>query len=260
VQDYFDYCVWATSHLECLQLIDGVKKMKLSKKDLTSLPIIVLVAANVLPLYGVCFLGWNAFHIVLLYWAENLAIGFYNVLKIAAARVEHPVLHLSKLFFIPFFIVHYGGFMAVHGFFVLALAKQAEGQSFAGPSLGKETWPCFFVFIQMLINVIRHIFSIIPSQMKLAILALFISHGFSFVYNYLLKGEYVTARPSELMNKPYSRVVVLHIAIIAGGFFVMALGSPLPLLIVIVIGKIILDIKMHLREHKKAKAASPETA
>jgi len=46
---------------------------------------------------------------------------------------------------------------------------------------------------------------------------------------------------------------VLHIAIIAGGFFVMALGSPVPLLIVIVIGKIMLDIKMHLREHRKAK-------
>jgi hypothetical protein len=34
----------------------------------------------------------------------------------------------------------------------------------------------------------------------------------------------------------------------------MTIGSPVPLLIVIVIGKIILDIKMHLREHKKAKA------
>lgn len=228
--------------------------MKLSRKDLTSIPVIALVAANMLPLWGVCFLKWNAFYIILLYWSENLAIGFYNILKIAAAKVEHPAEHLGKLFLIPFFVVHYGGFMAVHGFFVLALAQKAEGPSASSPSIGGESWPCFFVFIQLLINVIRHIFLIIPPQMKLAILALFISHGVSFVYNYLLKGEYATAKPKELMGKPYSRVVVLHIALIAGGFLVMVIGSPVALLIVLVIGKMILDVKMHLREHEKARA------
>ncbi len=206
-----------------------------------------------LPLWGVCFLKWDAFYIILLYWSENLAIGFYNILKIAAAKVEHPIEHLGKLFLIPFFVIHYSGFMAVHGFFVLAFAKIAEGPSVASPSIGGKSWPCVFVFVQLLINVIRQMFLIIPSQMKLAILALFISHGVSFVYNYLLKGEYATAKPGELMNKPYSRVVVLHIALLAGGFLVLTIGSPVPLLIVLVIGKIILDVKMHLREHRKAK-------
>ncbi len=234
--------------------------MKLSKKDLTSIPVIVLVAANALPLYGVCFLGWDVFYIVLLYWSENLAVGFYNILKIATAKVNHPIEHLGKLFLIPFFTVHYGGFMAVHGFFVLAFAKASEGSSPEVSSIGKESWPCFFVFLQLLINVVRHMFSIIPTQMKLAILALFISHGVSFVYNYLLKGEYATAKPGELMGKPYARVVVLHIAILAGGFLTMVIGSPAALLFVLVIGKIILDIKMHLREHKKTKTASPEPA
>lgn len=212
------------------------------------------MAANMLPLWGVCFLKWDAFYIILLYWSENLAIGFYNILKIAAAKVEHPVEHLGKLFLIPFFVVHYGGFMAVHGFFVLAFAKMAEGPSVASPPIGGKPWPCFFVFLQLLINVIRQMLLIIPPQMKLAILALFISHGVSFVYNYLLKGEYATAKPGELMGKPYSRVVVLHIALLAGGFLVLTIGSPVPLLIVLVIGKTILDVKMHLREHRKAKS------
>jgi len=234
--------------------------MKLSKKDLTNIPVIVLVAANVLPLYGVCFLGWNAFHIILLYWSENLAIGFYNILKIAAAKVEHPVMHLGKLFLIPFFTVHYGGFMAVHGFFVLTFSKMAEGPNVEVASIGGKAWPCFFVFLQMLINVIRHMYSIIPPQMKVAILALFISHGVSFVYNYLLKGECATAKPKELMGKPYARVFVMHIAIIAGGFLTMILGSPVGMLIVLVIGKILLDIKLHLREHKKAKIPEPKPA
>ena len=234
--------------------------MKLSKKDLTNIPVIVLIAANLIPLWGVSFLGRDALHIVLLYWSENLSIGFYNILKIATAKVEHPVMHLGKLFLIPFFTVHYGGFMAVHGFFVLALSKMAEGPDIQVASIGGKEWPCFFVFIQLLINVIRQMYAIIPQQMKLAILALFFSHGVSFVYNYLLKGEYTTAKPKELMGKPYARIVIMHIAIIAGGFLTMMLGSPVGLLVVLVIGKILLDIKLHLREHKKAKTPAPEPA
>jgi hypothetical protein len=226
--------------------------MKLSKKDLTDIPLLALVAANLLPLWGVCFLKWDAFHIIVLYWSENLAIGFYNVLKIAAAKVSHPVENLAKLFLIPFFIVHYGGFMAVHGFFVLAFAQKTQ-QASSVPSIGGHSWPCFLVFVQLLINVIRQMFSAIPSQMRYAVLALFVSHGVSFVHNYLLKGEYKTAKPGVLMGQPYARVVVLHIALLAGGFLTMALRSPVPLLFVLVVGKIILDIKLHLRERQKAK-------
>src|SRR4030043_189082 len=171
--------------------------MKLSKKDLTNIPLLTLVAANILPLWGVCFLKWDAFHIIVLYWSENLAIGFYNVLKIAMAKVRYPVERFTKFFFIPFFIIHYGGFMAVHGFFVLAFAQKTQlGPSV--PSIGGHSWPCFLVFIQLLINVIRQMFSTIPSQMKFAVLALFVSHGVSFVNNYLLKGEYLTAKQQQL--------------------------------------------------------------
>jgi hypothetical protein len=117
-----------------------------------------------------------------------------------------------------------------------------------------EPWPCFFVFLQMLVNVVRQMYSVIPSQMKIAILALFISHGISFVYNYLLKREFVNANPGKLMSSPYSRVVVMHIAILAGGFLVMAVGSPAVLLIALVGLKTIFDVNLHNRTHRKAKA------
>ena len=223
--------------------------MKLSKKEWLDIPVIALLAANTIPLWGVLFLGWDAFFIVLLYWAENLVVGFYNILKIVFAAVPHPLGHLSKLFLIPFFTIHYGGFMAVHGFFILMIFSKSEG-----PPMGGESWPCFFVFLQMLINVAGQMYSIIPSQMKIAVLALFISHGISFVYNYLLKREFVNANPGKLMSSPYSRVVVMHIAILAGGFIVMAIGSPAVLLIALVGLKTILDVKLHLHGHKKAKS------
>jgi len=223
--------------------------MKLSKKDLLDIPVISLIAANAIPVWGVLFLGWDAFYIVLLYWTENLVIGFYNVLKMVFAAVPHPAAHLGKLFLVPFFIVHYGGFTAVHGFFVLALFHKGQG-----PPVGGMDWPCFLVFVQMLFNVAKYMYSVIPPQVRLAVLALFISHGVSFVQNYLLKREYATTRPEKLMGGPYGRVVVMHTTILAGGFLTMAIGSPASLLVVLVVLKTILDVSLHNREHKKAIA------
>ena len=224
--------------------------MKLFKKDWFDISVIALLAANVVPLFGVLFLDWDAFFIVLLYWSENLIIGFYNILKIALAAVPHPAAHLGKFFLIPFFTVHYGGFTAVHGIFVLAIFKK----NIDGNIMEGKAWPCFFVFVQMLLNVAEQLYSIIPLQMKFAILALFLSHGISFVYNYLFKGEYATAKPQQLMGAPYGRVVVMHIAVLGGGFLTMAMGSPAALLLLLVVLKTIVDINLHLRGHKKAQS------
>ncbi len=184
-----------------------------------------------------------------LYRAAVLAVGFYNVLKMAFAKVRHPIEQLGKLFLIPFFMIHYGGFTAIHGFFALAIFSKGEQQ---GPPLGGESWPCFFVFLQMLFNIVKHIMLTIPPAVRLGVLSLFASHGVSFVYNYFIKGEYAHAKPQKLMGQPYARVVVMHITILAGGFLLMALGSPIALLLVLIVLKTAIDVKFHLREHKKA--------
>jgi hypothetical protein len=213
-----------------------------------NIPVLALLAANVIPLVGVLFLKWSAFYIVLLYWAENLAVGFYNVLKMAFVKVKHPAEHLGKLFMIPFFIIHYGGFTAIHGFFVLAIFKQVDSE----PINPQHAWPCVFIFVQLLYNVVKHIMLIIPPAVRLGVLSLFASHGVSFVYNYILKGEYTRTNVRNLMGQPYSRVIVMHITILGGGFLSMALGSPEALLLILVLLKTAIDVKFHLREHKKA--------
>ena len=225
--------------------------MQLKNKYLPNIPLITLIAANIIPLWGVVFLGWDAFYIVLLYWSENIAVGFYNILKIAFAKVSDPVEHLRKLFMIPFFTIHYGGFCGVHGIFVLALFGKEGGSFMKGTD-----WPCFFVFVQMLLNVIRHAYSIMPTAVRYAMGALFASHGISFVYNYLIKGEYATAKPNQLMGSPYGRVVVMHLAVLFGAFLTMALGSPVGILIILVGIKTYLDVVFHLRQHKKHQAKS----
>ncbi|MHC4394038.1 MAG: DUF6498-containing protein [Planctomycetota bacterium] len=223
--------------------------MQSARRYLTNIPLVSLVLANSLPLAGVLFLGWDAFYIVLLYWAENLVIGFYNVLKMACVKVSHPIAHIGKIFPIAFFIFHYGGFTGVHGLFVLAVFKKDVGMP-----MGEHTWPCFLVFVQLLLNVIKQAYSIITPNMKIALLALFLSHGVAFVHNYLLKGEFARTSTNALMSQPYSRVVVMHIAILAGSFFSLSLGSPISLLVILVILKAVIDVKMYLRQRRKTKA------
>ncbi|MHC4155537.1 MAG: DUF6498-containing protein [Planctomycetota bacterium] len=209
--------------------------MKSAKEYLSNVPLIALLVANVVPVAGVLFLGWDAFYIVL-----------FTILKMACVNVPHPAAHLGKLFAIPFFMVHYGGFTAVHGLLVLGIFKKgSEGLG------GGADWPCFLVFVQMLFNVIREAYSIMPPHMRLAMAALFASHGISFVYNYLIKGEYAVSNVNALMAEPYGRVVVMHIAIFAGGFFAMSLGSPVALLLALVVLKTVVDVKLHQREHQK---------
>jgi hypothetical protein len=138
--------------------------MELDQRHLSNVPLLALVAANAVPVVGVLFFGWDGFYLVLLYWAENVIIGFYNVLKMACAKAPSPRKHLDKLFAIPFFIFHYGAFCGVHGVFILAMFKKETGNLWEG-----HAWPCFLFFVQLLLAMIIQVFSIIPLNMKFAI-------------------------------------------------------------------------------------------
>jgi len=205
--------------------------MKLSKKDFLDKSVIALLAANTMPLFGVLFLDWDVFSIVLLYWSENLAIGFFNILKMVHIPVSKTDVHI-KNFIIPFFAIHYGGFTAGHGLLVFFIFYKFSG------CLWEEA-------IRLL-------------EMTIAVLALFISHGISFVYNYLHKREFTSANLFKLMFSPYGRVVVMHIAILGGGILIMTINSPAAFLLVFVVLKTFLDLTLHLRSHKKAQTNIPK--
>jgi hypothetical protein len=222
-----------------------------------TLSIAALTLANLVPLLGVVWLGWDAAAIVLLYWTENLVIGGYNILKMIVLKPKDPVEHLGKLFYIPFFCVHYGGFCAVHGFFLLTFFHLGGGSVLP---FSDQWWPGPLVFVQLLVSVVTRLWESRPEGMEWPVLMLVVSHGVSFVQNYLLGGEYKALTPSKLMSQPYKRIVITHVAIIAGGLPVMALGSPAPLLVVLIAIKIGMDIWMHNRSHRAATGKATEEA
>lgn len=253
-------------------------KIQLSEIERHRWSVASLVAANVLPLVGVVALGWRAFDVVFLYWFENVVIGAINVLKmltcwpdpdqlqdniasrlplgdekstnvsqedIAKFMGKHGgwgqgAMQASKLFFVPFFTFHYGLFCAVHGVFVCVLL----GGFAAGGDLDSP------------LSIARD--ATANAGFLLAALGLAASHLVSYFTNFLGRGEYRRTAPPLLMMQPYPRVVVLHVAIVLSGFLMIALGSPIALLVLLVIGKTWLDLALHLREHEQAEGDHEE--
>jgi hypothetical protein len=198
------------------------------------LALFLLLGANLLPIFGAVFLGWDATHALLIYWSENLVVGFYALLRMAAAPGPWPL----KMFMMPFFTFHFGIFTIVHGVFVLLLTRGFEVMEGAGP----DPWGPLGLALEVA---------------PWAVLALFVSHGYSFFANYYLGGERAGTTVMKEMSRPYSRVMVMHFSILASFFLVMAaqplfaspyLARVVPLFVLVAI-KLAVDAKFHLNSH-----------
>lgn len=183
-----------------------------------------LILANIVPLIGVIFFGWDVFQLILLYWSETVIIGLYNILKIIKTA------KWIGLFLVPFFIIHFGGFSAGHLFFILLLFNP-EG------TVRSSTIPNAEILLPIVIPLI------IP------IIGFFISHGISFINNFIKNKEYKKLANTDLMSAPYKRIVIMHITIVFGGFLTLLFSQQLAFLILFVILKTILDVKSHKKEH-----------
>ena len=216
------------------------------------LPQLALLLANLLPLFGVLWFGWDVGSIVVLYWAENLIVGAFTVLKMLTAGGLHALLRIA------FFCLHYGGFCAIHGLFVLKLTGFAHIEQ-AGSAA--STWPGPLVIVEKFIALAQQILAAAPEQFLWASLALLISHGASFLLLFMGQQEFRHTTVNKLMTAPYKRIALLHMAVIAGGFLVKELGSPLGLLLALVALKTGMDIMLHIRSHREStpvgQTASP---
>lgn len=203
--------------------------------------LLALVVANLWPLAGVVLLGWTTFSVLLLFWLENVIVGLFNVGRLWMAGGPGPGGTAAKFFVVPFFIVHYGMFTAIHGLFVIAVfGGQQEDLAFSAATVARMA---------------------LASGVVPAALALAASHGYSFVVNYLGSGEFRSATLQRLMFQPYTRVMILHVVIIFGGFLIVSLGQPTAALALLVVLKIALDGAAHVRERRRLQpAASPAAA
>jgi hypothetical protein len=210
-----------------------LEKLRINPSELLLPSVLFLILANLVPIFGVFILHWQVFPILLLFWMENVMVGLFNALKMLLATPTVPSIWIAKLFIIPFFCLHYGLFTLAHGVFVFGF--------FGGYFSELDSFP----------NANSVSQGIADFQLGWAVLALFLSHIVSFAINYVGKGEYKQAKLMELMFQPYSRVAILHITIVIGAFLVMLANAPTYVLVILILLKIFIDVKTHLREHKK---------
>jgi len=195
---------------------------------LASASTLVLIVANLVPVAGSVFLGWDLSDVMVLYWAESAVVGFFNVCKIIVIG------RWAALFFAPFFVGHFGGFMAVHFLFIYTLFIEP---SLAGGSSSGDLAEVALLF----------------ATLWPALAALFISHAFSFFSNFIGRREYRGRTVNDQMSEPYGRIIFMQLVLIFGGGLTMVLGSPVPVLLIMIALKIFFDIKAHLKQHSGAK-------
>ncbi len=232
--------------------------------------IAVLIAFNLVPLVGVLVGRWTVATLLVLYWVENGIVGILNVPKILLA--DGPVTagttdplgrsigstRISPAMRVPiagFFVIHYGIFWLVDGVFVWTLPAffAARPELGAGalpgldpnalPGLGATGFPA-----------LASAASVDGSAVLWGSIGLAISHGLSFVVNYLGRGEYRKVSATQQMGRPYGRLVILHLAILFGAFISLTIGSPIGALLVLVVLKTAIDVALHRREHASLAA------
>lgn len=198
--------------------------MKLRKLTLSDY---FLILVNLIPVYGVWYEGWNAAQVFLVYCLETVIIGVINVIKMACVTLfvkprdvwenKGSSTTVSGLFFIIFFIVHFGFFVFI------------QTQIFFGVSgIIKD-------------SSIFSSYSKIPAVLGhdgLLLLLIFITYyTLNTLYNFFLSGEYKIISMGTLMFQPYGRIFVQQFVVIIGSMF-LALGFTDIFILILVIVKI----------------------
>lgn len=214
----------------------NIVKGNIFSQDIPYIPQVSMLIANFVPLFGVIFFNWQVSSLLTLYWAESGVIGFYTVLKMMRSERKsvhdkmneeelknkklegHNILVKSLISF--FFICHFGLFMFVHGIFLLAFFSDFE-------SFGQVSF----------------------SGVIVALFCLLVSHGISFYENYLKNEEYKKYSLKKLMGLPYYRIFVMHVIVISTGFIAVVMDQRIWSLLLLIVFKILFDLKAHIKEH-----------
>jgi len=182
-----------------------------------------IVAGNLLPLLGIFYLGWDATTLVILYWAETAIVGLWLVIRLALASPDllAPTMPLiggrpdagSSLGLSLFILVHAGFFMGIHMFMLSGIAPGEWTRHLASPA----------AFV---------LGFIVQTGLWIPLLGLFIARGVATLH------EIRAANPvTHLIAGFYARIVVMQFVIVLGGMVALLAGSPLVLLVLIVLLK-----------------------
>ena len=201
-------------------------KKKLSKSDF------FLISANLLPVVGVFAWNWSPYEVFMVYALETIIVGLFTLLKMAIVTAIRKTdiwyngnsrTTQSGFFFMLFFLVHYGLFVAIQtGLFirVSGIGRQHHAGFFDfflhwPQYLGKDAWYMLTGFL--------------------------ISYCFHLIWNFLRTGQYKTISMMHLMFQPYGRIFIQQVTVILGSIF-LSFGAGKIFILVFAFVKIFFEV------------------
>ena len=187
----------------------------------------VLILANIVPIIGVLCFDWEPMDVIFIYWLETLFIGFFNIIKMIFVPEKYIIYKFISISFFIFIFTLFQGFQGIFIFKAIpGLIEKLTGE-----------------YIEIsIIGLAEYLF--------LPALALFLSHLFSLIWNFSLKKEYKKSDMSILMVQPIPRVFFQQCIAVFGCFALLISNSPFVLMILVILAKIYIDLKAHLKSHK----------
>jgi len=212
--------------------------------------LVALVLANLFVALQTVRHEWGYYETLLIFWTEVAVLGGYNVLRMLvvgvfgaeplgswAARWVDLGTRLNRLLFtlfgIIFFIFKFGGFALGIGLFVLLLPAMLAPAGQAGG-----------------ISIHRALHAAGPGLLTASAM-LCLSHGISFMKNFLLDREYDRVSIGSLMFWPYARMSLVGGVLLAGiviSRMVPGLDSATSFAVVMVLLKLLADALSHRLE------------
>ena len=200
-------------------------KRKLSRDD------IFIIVSNLIPVYGVWFHGWSAVEVFIVYALETIIIGILTLLKLGIVTLyrgkdtwdnEGSSPKVSGLFFMLFFLIHFGLFAAVQ----TTIFSQAAGITPA------NSGPMHFFF---------HWYEYINQDIAWMLGGFVLSYLARSFFPFIIKGEYKTISMMQLMFQPYGRVFIQQFTVIVGSMF-LNFGLGKGFILVFAMAKILFEV------------------
>jgi hypothetical protein len=217
----------------------------------------VLIAANILVAILVATQRWGYYSVILIYWIEAMIVGVFGLVRMCVVcwfgeplgsriGMKDAVSRLMlSLILGGFFVVKFGGFALGMGLWVALTPGFLAG---GGSSVG--------------LDAIGDGLNDVGAGVLIAAASLFVSHGISFVTNFLGRQEYRHSNALVLLFKPYLRMILVLVVLAAG--FAAAMAAPAlyratAFALSVVAVKLLADAVSHRLEHRGAEIAVGST-
>jgi hypothetical protein len=212
-----------------LQVLTSMFKRKLTQGDY------FLIVANMVPVIGAIFLNWDPKEIFIVYCLETIIVGLVNLLKMGIVTLVRPVhdwhnrgsvARQHGLFFMFFFLIHYGIFTTVQmGIFF--------GVSGIGDAHNITLFNFFFKWPALL-----------TMDTIIMVIAFAISYTLKVVFDFILTDEYRRISLMHLMFQPYGRIFIQQVAVILGSMGLL-LGGGTVFLVIFACVKIFFELRVN---------------